>query len=304
MPLPISSNGSQTQNHPIFQWLALIAIGFAWGCTGPLSKIAVSSGNHPIGVTFWDTLITAITLTVILLRFRWRLPTSKQYLIFFLVCGFFGTAFPNVLSYTAYQHLPVGVNAIVISLVPLATLLIALPLRIERADKRRILGLTSGVFAVLMIYLPKTSLPDPDQVIWVSLPIVVAISYAIENVYIAGARPPDLNPQMIICGLSWAALCFLTPLMVFSGTWVDLSAMGPPELAIFAISFLHMGSYMGFVWLIDRAGPVFASQVGYVITGSGVVLGMIIFHERHSAWIWGALVMIFFGLALVKPRGR
>ena len=280
----------------------MLAIGFAWGCTGPLSKIAVSSGNHPIGVTFWDTLITAITLTVILLRFRWRLPVSKQYLIFFLVCGFFGTAFPNVLSYTAYQHLPVGVNAIVISLVPLATLLIALPLRIERADKRRTLGLTSGIFAVLMIYLPKTSLPDPGQVIWVALPIIVAISYAIENVYIAGARPPDLNPQMIICGLSWAALCFLTPLMVFTGTWVDLSPMGPPELAIFVISILHMGSYMGFVWLIERAGPVFASQVGYVVTGSGVVLGMIIFDERHSIWIWGALVMIVFGLVLVKPR--
>ena len=36
-------------------------------------------------------------------------------------------------------------------------------------------------------------------------------------------------------------------------------------------------------------------MAGYVVTGSGVVLGMIFYGERHSPWIWAAL-------ALVKPR--
>jgi drug/metabolite transporter (DMT)-like permease len=63
-----------------------------------------------------------------------------------------------------------------------------------------------------------------------------------------------------------------------------------------------MGAYFGFIWLIGQAGPVFASQVGYVVTGSGVVLGMIVYGERHSPWIWAALALMFAGLALVKPR--
>jgi drug/metabolite transporter (DMT)-like permease len=65
-----------------------------------------------------------------------------------------------------------------------------------------------------------------------------------------------------------------------------------------------MGAYFGFIWLIGHAGPVFASQVGYVVTASGVLLGMAIYDERHSAWVWAALALMFAGLALVKPRQR
>ena len=34
---------------------------------------------------------------------------------------------------------------------------------------------------------------------------------------------------------------------------------------------------------------MFASQVAYVVTGSGVALGMLIYDERHSPWFWAAL---------------
>ena len=304
MTLKHSAQARPIADHPIVQWLALLAIGVGWGCTGPFTKTAVSTGNHPIGIAFWEALICAITLTVVLLLFRWRPPTSIRYLVFFMLCGFFGTVLPNVLSYTAYKHLPIGVNVILLSFVPMATLLIALPLRLEHADWKRIAGLALGVLAILMIYLPRTSLPEPGQAMWVALPVLVAISYAIENAIIAGCRPSDLNPVMIICALSWAALFFLAPLVAFSDAWVDLSRMGPAELAIVAIACLHMGSYMGFVWLVDRSGPVFASQVGYIVTASGVVLGMLIFNEQHSAWIWASLTTIFLGLALVRPKKR
>jgi drug/metabolite transporter (DMT)-like permease len=47
---------------------------------------------------------------------------------------------------------------------------------------------------------------------------------------------------------------------------------------------------------------VFTSQISYFVTGSGVVLGMIFYGERHSPWIWAALALMFAGLALVKPK--
>ena len=100
--------------------------------------MAVSTGNHPIGVTFWNTLIGAIVLTPILLLSGRRLPLDRRHLVFFMICGLLGTALPNSLSFTAYKHLPIGVVAIVIALVPMSTLLIALPLRIERPDRRRL----------------------------------------------------------------------------------------------------------------------------------------------------------------------
>lgn len=281
-------------------WLALLAVGVGWGATGPFSKLAVSTGNHPIGINFWNTAIGAVALTAVLLFSRGRLPLDRRHLVFFLICGFLGTALPNSLSYSAYKHLPVGVTVIVMALVPMATLLMSLPLRIERLDVRRLLGLGFGVAAVLL--LPETSLPAPGQVAWVVLPVIVSLSYAAENVYIASAKPPGCSVLETMCGLLWGALFLLTPAVVVSDAWVDITRFGPPEQAIIAVSVLHMGAYFGFIWLIGKAGPVFASQVGYIATGSGVMLGMIVYSERHSPWVWTALALMFAGLTLVKPR--
>jgi drug/metabolite transporter (DMT)-like permease len=293
---------AQTGPRPGMLWLVLLVIGLAWGATGPFSKLAVSTGNHPIGVTFWNTAIGAVLLTATLFASGRRLPLHRRHLIFFLVCGFLGTALPNSLSYTAYKHLPIGVNVMVIALVPMATLLIALPLGIERLDPKRLAGLGLGTAAVLLIALPETSLPEPGQAIWVILPVITSLAYAGENIYISTSKPPDCSALTVICGLSWGALALLTPAMIAADAWVDITRFGPPEQAIIAISFVHMGAYFGFIWLIGHAGPVFASQVGYVVTASGVILGMAVYDERHSAWVWAALALMFAGLALVKPR--
>jgi drug/metabolite transporter (DMT)-like permease len=159
-----------------------------------------------------------------------------------------------------------------------------------------------GAVAVGLIVLPDASLPEPGQAAWVALPVIVSLAYAAENIYIATARPAGVDALTILCGLFWGALIQLTPFVLASGAWFDITRLGPPEQAIIAISVLHIGAYFGFIWLIGQAGPVFASQVGYVVTASGVILGMLIYAERHSPWIWAALALMFGGLALVKPK--
>ncbi len=302
MPYPINHITSSARRRSALLWLVLFVIGVAWGATGPLSKLAVSTGNHPVGVAFWGTVIGASVLTVGLLLSGKRLPLGRRNLVFFLICGFLGTALPNSLSYMAYEHLPVGVMAICIALGPMVTLLIALPLGIEQPDHRRLIGLGLGAVAVLLIVLPESGLPEPDQAAWVALPVIVSLAYATENVYIATARPPGLDTLTIMCGLTWGALILLTPVLVASDAWFDITRLGPPEQAIIANSALHIGAYFCFIWLIGQAGPVFASQVGYVVTSSGVILGIIIYGERHSSWVWLALVLMFAGLILVNPK--
>ena len=283
-------------------WLAVLGIGLAWGATGPLSKIAVSTGHSGIGIAFWDTLIAALVLSGILVLRRRRLPLDRRHVALFLACGLLGTALPNSLSYTAYRHLPVGIMVMLISLVPMMTLLVAWPLGLEHPSPRRLAGLVLGAVAVGMIVLPGSSLPDPSQAPWLILPIVVALSYAGENVVIAKADMRDIGPYTTMCGLSWGALLLLLPSVIATDAWFDITALGPPERAVLGITALHLLAYGGFIWLIGQAGPVFAAQVGYVVTGTGVLLGMVLFGERHSLWVWTALAVMVAGLALVQPR--
>lgn len=302
MTLRAPETDEKDERSPRFLWLGLWAIGIAWGLTGPLSKLAVSTGNHPIGVSFWDSLLSAVILSAVLVARRQPIALSRRHAAFYLTCAVLGTALPNVLSYTAYQHLPVGVMAMILSTVPMMTLAISLPIGVERATQRRVVGLGIGVVAVMMIYLPGTSLPHPELAIWVLLPVLVALSYAVENVVIARFRPSDLDSITIICALSWGGTLLLLPPMIYTNAWFNITVFGPPEQAVVGNALLHVGAYVGFVWTIGCAGPVFAAQVGYIVTGTGVILGMIVYGERHSLWVWGALALIVFGLSLVKPQ--
>ena len=63
-----------------------------------------------------------------------------------------------------------------------------------------------------------------------------------------------------------------------------------------------MVAYTGYIWLVGRAGAVFASQVAYVVTLGGVLLSALFLGERYSAWVWSALALMIAGLALVQPR--
>ena len=285
-------------------WIVLVLCGLSWGATGPLSKLAVSTGHHPVSITFWSVLIASAVFTVILAA-RGGWPRLNRFVIvFFLGCGFLGTAFPNSLSYEAYRHLPVGVNVLILSLVPMATLLIALPFGVERLDPRRALGLALGVTAVALITLPSTSLPSPETAIYVALPVMVSIAYAAENVWIARLQPKGMSTLTVMWGLSVGGLFLLAPIVFSTDILFDITAMGPAEMAVIATSIVHICAYFGFVWMINRSGPVFASQVGYIVTATGVLLGMTFYDERHSAWVWAALALMMIGLSLVKPEER
>ena len=285
-------------------WFVLFAIGVCWGMTGPLSKIAVSTGHHPVGITFWGTVISAAAFSLILIARREAPALSRRHILFFFGCGLLGTALPNTLSYEAYRHLPVGVNVMVLALVPMATLLIAAPFGVERITPMRAFGLGLGVIGVALITLPETSLPSPEQAIFVALPVIVSISYAGENVFIARMQPPGTSTYVVMWGLSVGGMLLTAPAAFWLGAVFDIAAFGAAEQAVIGSYALHIFAYFGFVWLIMRAGPVFASQVGYVVTATGVLLGMAIFDERHSAWVWAALAVMMVGLTLVKPKDR
>jgi len=52
--------------------------------------------------------------------------------------------------------------------------------------------------------------------------------------------------------------------------------------------------------IIRMAGPVYLSQVGYLVVSVGIIAGMIVFGERHSLWVWIGIGLMIAGLTLVN----
>lgn len=288
----------------VFLWVVLIGVGVAWGGSQLLSKLAISTGHDPAGVTLLETVIAAVLTTTACVLRGSRLPLSRNAVLFYIACGFFGAALPGTLNYTTLQYLPVGVVSILIAGVPMMTMLLGWATGRERLTGIRMLGIAMGAGAVAMIALPDAAVPGVGQAVWVLLGLTVALSYAVENIVIDVASPPGTDALTLMAGMSWAGMALLLPLVWARGGWVDLTPLGSAEQAILAVSIVHLVCYTSFVWLVQAAGPVFAAQVGYLVTVSAVFWGMVVLGERHSQIVWLALTLMLAGMALVRPRGE
>ncbi|MEL6196854.1 MAG: EamA family transporter, partial [Pseudomonadota bacterium] len=138
--------------------------------------------------------------------------------------------------------------------------------------------------------------------VFVLLPLVSATCYALENIVIAKFRPPGVDALQIGCGLLWAAVIMLAPIVLIGGFETMPQRLDSATVQLFAVTVFNIIAYLGFVWLIGHGGPVFASQVGYIVTATGVLSGIIFLGERHGLTLWLAMALLFAGVALVSPR--
>ena len=284
---------------------ALIAIGLVWGMTIPLTKVAVSTGHHPAGLILWQVVFGALFLGAVVAARGLRLGRLTRAGAYLGAVALIGTVIPNSTSFLAARHLPAGVMGLNIAVIPMVALVLAHWAGAERATARRLLGVAFGAAAILLLVGPEASLPDPGATVFVLVALIAPLCYGAEGVFIAKRAPRDLDPIETLFGASVLAAILMAPIALSQGWAVDLGgAWAAPEWAMLAAALLHAIAYSGYIWLVGRAGPVFTSQLSYVVTIASVALSMTVLGERYSTWVWLAFALMLGGLALVQPRAE
>jgi drug/metabolite transporter (DMT)-like permease len=284
-------------------FLILIILGLGWGLSFTLGKIAITAGGTPIGLTFWQSLFSGLILLAYVFFRHGKIIIPKMMFLPIIIITFLSVVIPNIIFYACVAYLDAGVLSISVSVIPLFTYLIALGLKMDRFKLRRVLGLITGFCALLILILPENSLPDKSDIPWVLLALNCALCYALENIYIDRLALQNFGPIRLVCAVSFvsALITFLLSLVMD-----QFFILQPTNLYLFistlGLGFISATAYSIFIYLIGRAGSVFSSQVGYLVTFFGVVWGIIILGESHSVFVWISLVMIMIGIFLVQPK--
>lgn len=288
--------------------LVLVALGVSWGSTQALGKIATSTGHPPFGLIFWQSVIAVVVLSALSAVRRKGLVINRRTLPFYGIVALIGTVIPNVTFYLAVSELPAGIMSIVIAAVPMLAFPIALALGQDRFSTLRFAGLVLGLMGVLLILAQDGSAEGATagaiQPFWVLIALIGPLCYAMEATYVARVGTPGIDPVQAILGASVLSLGIAAPLALASGQWVDPFPPGRAEGALLIMAALSAVVYAAYIWLAMTAGSVFASQVSYIVTGSGVVWAMVLLDERFPPIVWLALVTMLAGVALVQPRAR
>ncbi|MBT8415191.1 MAG: DMT family transporter [Boseongicola sp.] len=289
----------------LFLIFCLTVMGAGWGATQPLAKIAVSEGYRHIGLVFWQLAIGALVMGLIQTVRGRRLTVSRPALQVYVVIAMIGTVLPNSASYEAARHLPAGVISILLSLVPLFAFPFAILMGNERFQWVRFGGLALGLFGVLLIVGPEASLPERAAIVFIPLALIAPLFYGLEGNVVARWGTAGLDPVEVLFGASIVGALIALPVAVASGQFIDpRGPWGRPDYALGMSSVIHVLVYSAYVWMVGRAGPVFAVQVSYLVTGFGVGWAMLILGESYSVWVWGAMAVILTGVFLVQPSPR
>ena len=284
-------------------FLILIILGLGWGLSFTLGKIAITAGGTPIGLTFWQSLFSGLILLAYVFFRHGKIIIPKIMFLPIVIITFLSVVIPNIIFYACVEHLDAGVLSISVSVIPLFTYLIAMGLRMDKFKVRRVIGLITGFCALLILILPENSLPDKRDIPWVLLALNCALCYALENIYIDRLALQNFGPIRLVCAVSFvsALITFLLSLVMD-----QFFILQPTNLYLFistlGLGFISATAYSIFIYLIGRAGSVFSSQVGYLVTFFGVVWGIIVLGESHSVFVWLSLAMIMMGIFLVQPK--
>lgn len=285
--------------------LLLLVLGTNWGLGFSLGKVGVIGGLHPLSYAFWQCTGGGLVLLAVCAFRRQLPPVTWTHLRYYFICGITNIAMPNYVALTAARHIPVGIIVLLVSLGPLLTYGVAQLAGIERFNLRRAAGILVGLIGAALILVPKSSLPSPEAYGWVLFAMLTPVCYGVSNVYLGVARPPNVPSLALASAMQLAAGASLLPLAAILGTiHVPLPPLTTAEAANLAhIAVASFGSLV-FFEIMRLRGPVFASQVAYIVCLSGVFWGKLFFGEQHSLWVWAAMGVIFLGLALVTWPAR
>ena len=285
--------------------LLLLFAALLWGAIYSLYKLATEAGIPFIPFVFWQVLGASIILLAISAVRRRLPPLDLLHLRAYAIVGILGAGLPACFYAFVASRLPAGVISLTALIEPMLTFLIAALFAIEPLRPLRALGLLCGLGGVLLIVLPDASLPERAMVGWVLLVLVAPVIYASHNVLIERYWPRGCNSLTLSAGgLFVGALALLPAIAVTDSWWAFPSGIGVGEWALIGSTFIVAVSSLLFFEVVRRAGAVFASTGTYIEALAAIGWGILLFDERHSAWIWASVAALMVGLYLVNRSGR
>jgi drug/metabolite transporter (DMT)-like permease len=276
-----------------------------WGASFLFMKVALD-GVSFTQVAWSREILGALTLGVIMIIGRHRLPREPIVWLHFLVIGITNCVIPHLLFVWAEQSVSTGLAAIYNSVTPLATaVLAALVFRVERLARTQVVGVLVGVLGVIVIIGPWRLASLAGDFYGQLACIGAAVSYGIAIGYMrkfVSRRPiSGTSVAFMTVGMAAAVMIVLTPFI----------AIGPVTLTLPVVGSLvllgALGTGLAYIWNIGvlRAwGPTSVSTVTYVIPVVAVILGVVILHETFS---WNepvGAVLVLVGILVTQQRIR
>lgn len=285
----------------------ILTLGVLFGSTLVASRFSVGQFDSVtyIGLRLGLAgLLHALTYLLVVQGRRW--PKDRQLWRRSAVLGIFGTAIPMNFIVASLNYQSSGVTAILITLNPAITVLLAhFFLDDERLNRRKLVGIALAISgAIFMVAMGETGLPDVTQAnplgYLLVLSAMIAASFA--TIY---ARKYLQNYDAFDVGSirMWTAAAAVIPLS-FVLVGFDLSRVdyqGVLALGWASIFGTFLGMLLSFT-IIKRFGATSSAMTAYIIPIVSSIGGVLLLDETITLGMVIGIILMLTGIVVLNER--
>ncbi len=280
-------------------WALLAALVAMWGSAFMFMKIGVAT-VAPATLAAARILLAAAVLYWLMRARGLALPPPGRRWLPLIALGILGNGLPFFLIAWGQQFIDSALAGILISAMPLATMLLAHFLVAgERITHHRALGFAIGFAGVIVLMGPAALTGLGDQALAQAAVLGGALCYACNSVLARRTIAGDFLVSSTAV-LITASITIVPVALLVDYPWRDAPSAG----SIAAIVWLGIGptalATILYFRLIAAAGPTFMSNVNYLSPIVALAAGMLLMGERPGPTAVSGLLLILCGIALSR----
>jgi drug/metabolite transporter (DMT)-like permease len=283
---------------PVFLLLLLATI---WSSSFGFIKIGVET-IPPMTLAAMRIVIAALLLYGVVHIKGMTIPKDKNFWWLAFWMGIFGNGLPFILIGWGEQTIDSGLAAILMSVMPLATiLLLHVFSKDERLTLAKILGMVVGFFGVIVLVGPAALKGLGGDAVRQIAVACGALCYAVAATI--AKEVPRLHPAVSGTAVMTMGAIQVTALSVFfDQPWMLSPSLVSSLAAIYLGLFPTALATLIYFHLIKERGATFVSINNYIIPGLGVLWGSLFLSEHISVREIFALGLILTGIGIANIR--
>lgn len=268
-----------------------------FGLMPMFAKFSYAEGVNVISLLFYRYLIAFIMLAFFVkIKKKSLVVTKKQFAPLF-IASLVGTVFTTYSLFLSYDYISTGLASTLHFVYPAITCVLACFIYKEHFGRNKLLALIISMVGIVLLSINGRIDINVKGVLWA---LVSGVFYAMYIICVANKELKRLSPYVV------AFYIFLMTCIIFY-IWGMMT--GDLNLIINPVAIIYIGSlsfWATFVAVIlffvgiKEIGPSKAAVLSTFEPMTGVLIGLIVFHEPLSMNILFGSVLILFSVILIS----
>lgn len=287
---------------------ALLLLILSGSLTAALYMVRKLAGAESIPVLlflFWQLSGSALVVGMFSIRSRQFPIWNLEHIRYYLIGGLLGTTIPFILVFVVLEQLQVGLVGLVTALSPIATYFLARIIGYEQASMLRLMGLIVGLTGVAFLITSGESINQSTNWFFIVLALMIPLTLAVSNIYRSRFWPVGSEAVAIVIGMLTVNGILLFLVNLWLGNFqVNMFENQQVFYLIAILSLLAGAAYLSSFALLKEGGPVYLSQMGYVITVVTILAGILIWDEQYRTNDLISISLVFGGVLMTTWSRR